>query len=360
LLVGGTSSGFTQVQLDGVRARLRWRALANRWLVEAPLLRIDADLHQQILDGLVIGGGQQFGLLADRVDAGPLLSVAALSDRLAPDLRRWLLAARPGATLSGVRVVGSQRSGKLQASARIDGLRFAPTGSIPGVSGLAGWLDGDERAARFRFDPAAPAGIDWPLGFGGSRRLALGGDLVGWRDAGHWRLETSGLLVTTAAGVRVHARGGIQATANGPHLDLAAQVDDFPITAAKGFWIRHLMAPATIQWLDAALVSGRIHDGRALISGDLRDWPFIGHDGQPASGAFKATAQLRDAVLKFDPGWPAIEHTDADFAFAGDAFTVGGKGVLAGVGVRRFDAGIAHFGVPKLRCMRPTATPSTT
>jgi uncharacterized protein (TIGR02099 family) len=348
LPVRDAAANATQVQLDGVRTRLRWRALAGRWLVDAPLLRIDAGRHQQTLDGLIVGGGQRFGLLADRVDAGPLLSIAALSDRLAPDLRHWLLAAGPDATLSDVVIVGSQRNGALRASARIDGLRFAPAGSAPGLSGLSGWLDGDARAARFRFDPAASASIDWPLGFGGSQRLTLGGDIVAWREPDRWRVSTPGLLLSTQAGARVHARGGLEATANGPHLDLAAQVDDFPVTAAKGFWIRHLMSPATIQWLDTALVSGRVHDGRALISGDLRDWPFIGHDGQPGNGAFKATGQLRDAVLKFDPGWPALEHADADFSFAGDGFTVGGKGVIAGVGVRRFDAGIAHFGVPKL------------
>jgi uncharacterized protein (TIGR02099 family) len=103
------------------------------------------------------------------------------------------------------------------------------------------------------------------------------------------------------------------------------------------------MPPASIRWLDAALVSGRVEDGRAVVSGDLDDWPFRNQDG-----LFQADAHLAGTVLKFQPGWPATDRLDADVSFVGSGFTVSGNAALAGVDIPRFNGGIAEFGKAEL------------
>src|SRR5690606_33594176 len=70
-----------------VRLRGRWRAIDGGWRADAPLLRIGGDADAQVLDGLVVAGGDRQALLAARIDAGPLLALLALSDRVVPELR---------------------------------------------------------------------------------------------------------------------------------------------------------------------------------------------------------------------------------------------------------------------------------
>jgi uncharacterized protein YhdP len=361
-----------------VEARARWQLVAGGWRLDAPMLRIGTGQQAQTLDGLVVAGGQRYALLADRVDAAPLFAALALSDRIAPQLRRWLLATKPEATLRNI-VVAGNRGGAMRASGHVDALGFAAGGDAPGVSGLAGELRGDDRGFNFVFDRGQKLRFDWPRGFGVPHVMALQGQIAGWREDAGWHVATPGLrIVDTALGATL--RGGLwfQGDGSRPRIDLAVQLDDMPLTAAKGFWVHHLMSPASIRWLDMALVSGQLQGGRALISGDLDDWPFHGAgvanpaafiaQGVAAKGAapeattpksaapmgaapagavplgvFKATARIANAVLKFQPDWPAMDHVDADIAFVDDGFTVGGKGVLAGVGIRRFDAGIPHF-----------------
>ncbi len=326
-----------------LRARAHWRAVAGGWRVDAPQLRIGAGAAAQTLDGLVLAGGERYALLAQRIDAGPLLAVAALSDRTAPALRQWIIAARPRARASDLEFVAA-RNGRMRASGRIDGLGFAPVGNAPGLDGLAGTLQGDGDGFALELDPKAPFRFDWPRGFGMVHAASLDGTVAGWREGAGWRVGTPGLRVR-GTGFGVDVRGGLWFQSDGtrPRIDLAARIEPTAVTAAKGFWIHHLMSPHTVRWLDAALVGGRVEDGRALVSGDLDDWPFRNHDGR-----FEATARIRDATLKFQPEWPAAVHVEADLAFAGDGFTVAGKGVLAGVGIRHFDAGIAHFGKAEL------------
>jgi len=340
-----TGSTFRQVQ-----ARARWRAQPGGWRLDAPTLRIADGQRVQVLDGLVVGGGTHYGLLADHIDAGPLFAALALSDRIARNLRLWLLASRPAAQFEDI-VIAGRRGGPMHASGRIRNLAFAAVGNQPGISGLGGTLDGDDRGFSFRFDEHSPLRFDWPRGFGVPHVFALRGQVAGWRDAGGWRIATSGMRLASPD-VTATVRGGMAFVPNAsPRIDVVADVDDVPVVSAKGFWVHHLMAPAAVGWLDNALQGGTVHAGHAVISGALADWPFA---DDPAAGAlaarkdntgiFKATAQIRGALLKFDPQWPMLDHVDADVAFVDDGFSINGQGVLAGVGIRHFDGAIAHFG----------------
>ncbi len=148
-----------------------------------------------------------------------------------------------------------------------------------------------------------------------------------------------------ARNIGVAVRGGLwwQGDGSRPWIDLAAQIDDTQVTVAKHFWVRHLMPKGTIDWLDNALVAGMLRDGRAVVSGDLDDWPFRDHDG-----LFRADAHIADATLKFQPDWPAAEQVEGDVSFIADGFTVDGKGAIAGVGIRQFHAGIPRFSAAEL------------
>ncbi|MEO5565735.1 MAG: YhdP family protein [Luteimonas sp.] len=326
-----------------VQAFARWQAVAGGWRVDAPRLRIGEGGAIRILDGLLFAGGDRKALLASNIDAGPLLQVAALSDRMPPRLRQWIGVAKPQATARDLVFAASH--GALRASGRLDHIGFAPVADAPGLTGLAGTLHADSHGFAFELDPDAPFRFDWPRGFGVAHPASLTGIVAGWREGAGWRIDTRELRVR-GPDFGLDVRGGLWFQGDGtlPWIDLATQVSPTQLATAKGFWIHHKMAPAALHWLDTALVAGRLEQGRALISGDLDDWPFRAGDHAPAKGRFQANARIVDGTLKFQPDWPAIEHVDGDIEFVADGFKVAGKGVLAGVGIRHFDAGIERFG----------------
>ncbi len=334
-LAGGA---VPRVAFARVEALARWRVIDGGWRADAKRLRIDSVGKPQKLDGLAVAGGRRYALLADRIDAGPLLAAAALSDRLAPGLRVWLQNTRPQVALRKVEVAGV-RGGAMRAHARIDAFGFDAVGNAPGLGGLAGDFDGDADGFALNLDPASPMRFDWPRGFGVPHTVSLQGTVGGWREGNGWRIGTPALRVK-GDGFGVHARGGLwwQGDGSRPRIDLAADIDEAQIPVAKGFWIRHVMSPRLVGWLDNALVGGRLHDGRAVVSGDLDDWPF-----RDRNGLFEARARLDDAVVKFQADWPAVDGLDADVAFIADGFTVQGQGRLAGVGMRQIRAGIDHY-----------------
>ena len=350
---GAAAQAAPQLAVQRLQARARWQAVAGGWRFDAPLLRIQqqADKAPASLDGIVVAGGDHVALLADGIDAAPLLALAVLSDRVPTGVRRWLQAARPGLRLDEVVVYG-RADGPLHVHARVDDLDFASQGDAPGLSGVAGTLQGDGDGAVFEFDAGKQVRFDWPRGFGARHEVAVRGRLVGWHDGQGWSLQTPSLRMD-GEGYGAALRGGLHFEGDGtrPVIDLVAVLDPAALTTARRFWVRHKMSPATLRWLDAALLDGEVRDGRALLSGDLDDWPFAA-----GSGLFRAEADLVDATIRFQERWPAATDLDARVVFEGDGFSVAGSAALGGVPVQRLEGGIAHFGKTGLQVRAETAT----
>lgn len=332
------ASAIPRVRFERVEARARWRLVDGGWRFDAPRLRIGSGAQLQTLDGLMIAGGERYALHADRIDAGPLFAVAALSDRMSPGLRQWVKTAQPRASLQNIDVAG-KRGGPMRAKARIASLGFAAVGNSPGVQGLAGDLEGDGDGFMLRLDPRSAMTFNWPRGFGVAHTVHLTGLVSGWRDGNGWRIGTPALRVKSDT-FGVTARGGLwwQGDGSRPWIDLAADVDEAAVTVAKGFWVRHLMPATVVKWLDDALLDGRVRNGRAIVVGDLDDWPFVAQNGR-----FDASAQLVDLALKFQPGWPATDAVEGDVRFVADGFDFTGHGRLLGVDLEQLQAGIDHF-----------------
>ena len=326
----------------------RWRGSLRQWRADAARLRIGEGDDEQVLDGLAVVGGRNYGLRAQRIDAAPLLSLLALTDMPAAGLRRWLHDSAAGAVLEDVDLHGT-RGGSMHASARVRGLHFAPVGTAPGMRGIDADLLGDADGLRLRFDPRAKVAFDWPAGFGVVHEFGFDGEAVLWRDGAGWTVRTPGLAIA-GKDLRVNARGGIGFPNDGgrPHLDIAADIGDAQVAAAHGFWIHHLMPKSTVDWLDAALQGGHLRDIHAVVAGDLDDWPFRSEPGQAGAGRFRIDARMQAGKLKFQPDWPAMEQIDGDIRFEADGFTIAGKGRLAGVPVTAFKAGIPRFGRAEL------------
>ncbi|MFC3656544.1 TIGR02099 family protein [Xanthomonas hyacinthi] len=328
-----------QTAFTTLRATARWRQIDGGWRLDAPRLQIgQAGQPTQRLDGLTVAGGRRVALLGERLDAAPLLALAALSDGLPPGLRAWLHAARPRLQLTQLALTG-RAGGPLYGQGRLTELAFAPVGQSPGVSGLRGRFDGDAQGGELVLDAASPVRFDWPSGFGVPHDVQLAGRIVVFRDGDDLRVATPALRVQ-GSDYGADVRGGLRFQADGsrPWIDLAAQLQDAPVVVAKKFWVHSKMSKAATDWLDAALQGGRLRDGHALVSGDLDQWPFVDRNGR-----FEASARLDDVKVRFQREWPAVEKVDADVAFIGNGFEVHGRGEMGGVPVERLSATLPDY-----------------
>jgi uncharacterized protein (TIGR02099 family) len=333
----------TQVGFDRLRADARMDIAQTGWRLSAPRLNLKRGENVAHLDGLMVEGGSRFALRGRELDLSPLAAMLALSDRLPGELRLFLLQSNPQAVLRDVEIHG-RRNGQLRGTLRLEQLSLQPYGQRPGLSGLAGRVRFDEHGGVMRVD-STPVTVDWPVALHHPEVVRLAGSLSAWRSGAGWNLGTGALgLRGEDFNAQVRMALGFQGDGSLPTLDLAGRIDGANVQTAKRFWILHKMPPATVRWLDTALVAGEVQDGRIAIGGDLDDWPFSNR-----GGAFDARAHVADATVKFSPEWPQGEHMEIDLDFFGPGFSLAGSGQLLGNRVASVTGGIEAFHEPWLK-----------
>lgn len=321
----------------------RWQVDDNGWQLHAPQLSFHETSRSEPrrFDGLWVAGGKTYALQAPRMDFAPARALASLSDALPRGLREWLHEAAPDGELHDVNVRGDREH--WTGTARFDAVGWSTYGDRPGVQGLGGHAAFDQDGGVLRL-AEGPARFSWPR-FRQPLDFRLAGNLAWWRDGGLWTVGASGLRIRGEDfGAHVRAELQFQGDGTKPRIDLAATVDPSTVQAAGKFWVVGKMPPATIDWLDRALKEGAVVDGRAVLAGDLDDWPF--HDGQ---GRFDARARVQQARVAFNPDWPDAEAMDIDVSFDGPGMALEGEGMILGNRVRRVAGGIASFRDPRLR-----------
>ena len=338
LRLRATDGLVPELALGDANGLVRWRLVDGGWRMEAPRLRLVHAGRELDYGGLLVAGGSRPALVAERLEVAPLLQVAALSNRVSAQARKWLVESAPAASLQDVEVF-SGAEGRIRARARVEGVAFEPAGDKPGLRGLAGRLEGDEAGLALQLDPGRSLQFDWPAGFGMVHTLSLDGTIAGWRGEDGWSVGTGGLRLR-GKDFGADARGLLRWNTGGgrPWIDIAADLDPTALPVARGFLVRHLMPETLQQWLDNALVGGTLVDGRALVTGDLDDWPFTGNEGR-----FEARGLIQDATLRFQPDWPLANQLEAEVAFIADGFDIQGSGEVSGVTVGHVRAAMDHY-----------------
>lgn len=279
--------------------------------------------------------------VARNLQVAPLLPWLALKPDLAPSLAGWLGGGHPRGELGRVVLHWTRATGLRELALHFNGLGIDPVGKLPGVSDLDGELRGDAEAFSLEL-PEQATTVEFPHVFRQPFVLSkLAGTLAFWSQDGDWHIGAD-TLDFTGAGYAGSARGEATLPAQGgaPSLDVYATVDHADMAAAKLFWPINVMPPATVAWLDRALVAGQVEQARVLVHGNLADWPFHHNEGR-----FEARAKISGLTLDYGSGWPRAEGVDAVASFVNSGVLVEtSAGHALGVKVDRAVALIPDFG----------------
>jgi uncharacterized protein (TIGR02099 family) len=286
------------------------------------------------------GHAEEALIAARHLQLGALLPWAALKPGLSPGMAQWLGTGKPRGKLDHAALRWTRADGLASANVVFTGLGIDAVGKLPGIDQLDGTVRGDAGALSVEV-PAQATVLRFPHTFRKPLVLSrLASSFALWHEDGDWHIGIEPLAFD-GAGFGGHARGEIRLHDAGgrPFLDLYATLDHADMDAAKLFWPIDSMSPSAIEWLDRALVAGRVDHGDILVRGDLADWPFHHNEGR-----FEARAELSDLSLDYGKDWPRAEGVTAVASFVNNGMLVEASGGQSlGVKVERAVALIPDF-----------------
>ena len=210
---------------------------------------------------------------------------------------------------------------------------------FPGASGLSGNIDLTEKGGELTLN-STTSGLSLPAIFP-EPDIAL--DTLkaraSWKNSAEAvdiKLEKLEFAGPDAAG---SALGTYRYTGQGPgEIDLTASVDR---ADGRAVWryMPHVVNAEARNWLKRGIVAGRGYDGRLVLKGNLKDFPF--RDGK--SGKFIVTAKATEAKIDYAAGWPTIEHIDADMSFGTGMKILASKGRILGASLSGVTVDIPDF-----------------
>ena len=122
-------------------------------------------------------------------------------------------------------------------------------------------------------------------------------------------------------------------------MGLLASVSNGDATFAEHYYPHLLMGENLYDYLDAAIVDGKIEQALVLFNGPLQRFPFDNNEG-----IFVVDAELSNSTFIFDSEWPAIKDFSANLNFTNNSMLITGRGgTLSGIDVTGVEAGIVNL-----------------
>lgn len=271
----------------------------------------------------------------------PLVPWLALKPQLSVGLAQWVGTGKPRGQVTQAHLNWNHTEGLRVLDAAFANLAINPVGKLPGIDGVRGELRGDAQAMVVSL-PAQATVLRFPHTFREPFVMSkFGGDVAFWHDDDALHIGTEAFAFE-GAGFGGEARGEVALPNAGgrPFLDLYAAISHADVVAAKLFWPVDSMSPAAVQWLDQALVGGKLDHADVLVRGDLKDWPFHHNEGR-----FEARAEISGLELKYGRDWPNAQNVTAVANFINSGmFVEASAGESLGNKVDRAVALIPEFG----------------
>ena len=93
-------------------------------------------------------------------------------------------------------------------------------------------------------------------------------------------------------------------------LDMVSSYRDAMAVAARKYLPVAVLSDTLVDWLDKALLGGKVSSGGFVFRGDVAHFPFRDNDG-----VMEASFQTEDTSLHFLDGWPDIHHLNGSVRF---------------------------------------------
>jgi len=187
-----------------------------------------------------------------------------------------------------------------------------PVDRIPGLSGLRGSIKADASGGELNLS-TDELSIDFAERLDSPLLVnRLSGDIRWVTRSQGWWLATNSLRIETSA-LHTDTAGTLEwRSDDAPVANLITTVSHGEFEYLPKLIPNGVLPERGYNWLQNAIVGGKLASGIVVVRGPLNDFPF-----DETSGVFKARFTIEDGILDFHTAWPRMEELNAELLFDG-------------------------------------------
>ncbi len=205
-----------------------------------------------------------------------------------------------------------KRINKYQYQASLKEVNF----SIPeyefSASAITGDVTGDHGAGQINFATKSTAiTLNELLNYPIENQDITG--VIKWRLGKNDQLFALQKLNIESNGMIADVQGLAHIVDGTPHVDIQLSIPEADATAIKKYLPYKRMNPKLSKWLNESISAGAIKNGKLLIQGNPKNFPF-----KNKRGRFQVVAEVEKGVLNYRNNWPSAKDIVADFIIDDD------------------------------------------
>lgn len=345
---GELSSGALQLQrgqdtqafMDDMQAEFKvtetktggWRVLLDRLSMDAPGRQPAMSRGSFEFRAATPQQGLWFSAALDQLrldEYGGWLALLDLGEQA------WLSALQPVGDVQDLRlkyetvIPDAQQAApaaRYAVQARFENVGLGPDEARPGVTGASGRVKLDQDNGELMLmirngQLLAPGMFDEPMPL-----AQLNGALNWQRTDSDWVLSAkdlrwhgpADLAGQTDFELKLFGAGG------SPHINMDTQFASNSWAQVRSFFPRvpEVLDEDARHWIQTAIVDAQVSDGHVQLRGLLSHFPYQ-NPGEP--GLFQIDFGVKEAIIDYAEGWPAIDRIDGHVTFRGRSMLIEAK-----------------------------------
>jgi uncharacterized protein (TIGR02099 family) len=304
------------------QGQLLWQPIDGGWSLTSGALTLAA--QQQQWPDLQLQLQQQDGNWQGSLTNFQLETITPLANLLADDidLLQQLMVFQPSGHLQQLQ--WQLKDKQWQAVGQFDDLHSRASGDIPGVSALAGDFLLSNDLIKFNLH-AKQGELSWDGLFNAATPYdTLRATAYLQRTANEqWRLVVPTLSLHSAD---LQLDASLQLD---NELSILARLQQLDAANASRYFPQRYMPDTVRDYLQRAIVQGRVQDARMLWHGVPSEFPYA-----EQQGVFQVLAELDSGEFAFAPDWPALQQLEASLWFENASMRIDAQQAdLAGIAV---------------------------
>lgn len=252
---------------------------------------------------------KQLGAAIQQLDLAQLAELTAFFAPLTAQQQRWMQKLHAQGMLKDLALYLDLGHAQYAINGLFERVSVRAVAGFPAINNLAGGIRGSEQSGTVVF--ATEQGrVFFPDLFQQAFAVErLAGELDWLQTAKKWQLTTEHLVLNNQD-FQAEAKALVAIPKNqaAVFIDLQVALSKVEnIARLVQYYPASLLDEATAQWLDSALIAGKIKQAKVLLYGAMDAFPFTNNQG-----VFEAQLGITELDLRYDSEWPHLQQAAAE------------------------------------------------